>query len=69
LPELRGSRYSPRITAGEMKKCHWVEPELVCQVAFSEWTRDDKLRQPAFLGLREDKESREVVRERESGMS
>lgn len=64
LPELRGSRYSPRITASEMKKCHWVEPELVCQIAFSEWTRDDKLRQPAFLGLREDKEAGDVVRER-----
>ncbi|HTV43161.1 MAG TPA: non-homologous end-joining DNA ligase [Candidatus Sulfotelmatobacter sp.] len=64
LPELRGSRYSPRITAGEMKKCHWVEPELVCQIAFSEWTRDNKLRQPAFLGLREDKEPREVIREK-----
>jgi bifunctional non-homologous end joining protein LigD len=63
LPELRGSRYSLRITAGEMKKCHWVEPRLVCQVAFSEWTREDKLRQPAFLGLREDKEAREVIRE------
>ena len=64
LPELRGSRYSPRITAGEMKKCHWVKTELVCQIAFSEWTRDDKLRQPAFLGLREDKEPREVIREK-----
>ncbi|HEV2319868.1 MAG TPA: non-homologous end-joining DNA ligase [Verrucomicrobiae bacterium] len=64
LPEPRGSRYSPGITAGEMKKCHWVEPQLVCQVAFSEWTRDDKLRQPAFLGLREDKDANEVVRER-----
>ena len=64
LPELRGSRYSPRITAGEMKKCHWVKPELVGQVAFSEWTRDDKLRQPAFLGLREDKDAREVIREK-----
>jgi len=63
LPELRGSRYSPRVTAGEMKKCHWVEPQLVGQVAFSEWTRDDKLRQPAFLGLREDKDAREVIRE------
>ena len=63
LPELRGSRYSPRITVTEMKKCHWVKLELVCQVAFSEWTRDDKLRQPAFLGLREDKEPSEVIRE------
>ena len=64
LPELRGSRYSPRITVGEMKKCHWVKPELVCQIAFSEWTRDDKLRQPAFLGLREDKDAHEVIREK-----
>lgn len=63
LPEARGSRYSPRITAAEMKKCHWVEPKLVCQVAFSEWTRDEKLRQPAFLGLREDKDAAEVVHE------
>lgn len=64
LPEARGSRYSPRITPAEMRKCHWVEPKLVCQVAFSEWTRDDKLRQPAFLGLREDKDAREVVQEK-----
>ena len=64
LPEARGSRYSPRITAAEMKKCHWVQPQLVCQVAFSEWTRDDKLRQPVFLGLREDKDVGEVVREK-----
>ncbi|HUE36632.1 MAG TPA: hypothetical protein VMO20_04525, partial [Candidatus Acidoferrum sp.] len=64
LPEARGSRYSPRITAAEMKKCHWVEPRLVCQVAFSECTRDDKLRQPVFLGLREDKDAGEVIREK-----
>jgi bifunctional non-homologous end joining protein LigD len=64
LPEARGSRYSPRITVSEMKKCHWLQPQLVCQVAFAEWTRDDKLRQPAFLGLREDKNAAEVVREK-----
>jgi bifunctional non-homologous end joining protein LigD len=64
LPETRGSRYSPRITASEMKKCHWVRPEIVCQVCFSEWTRDEKLRQPVFLGLREDKDAKEVVREK-----
>ena len=64
LPEARGSRYSPRITATEMKKCHWVQPQLVGQVVFAEWTRDDKLRQPAFLGLRQDKEAAEVVREK-----
>lgn len=41
----------------------WVEPELVCQVSFAEWTGDGRLRQGAFLGLREDKNAREVVRE------
>ena len=40
-----------------MKKCHWVQPKLVCQIKFSEWTQDDKLRQPVFLGLREDKDA------------
>jgi bifunctional non-homologous end joining protein LigD len=42
----------------------WVEPELVAQVAFSEWTRDGRLRHPRYLGLRDDKPAREVVRER-----
>ena len=41
----------------------WVEPRLVAQVAFTEWTRDGRLRHPRFLGLREDKDAREVVRE------
>ena len=43
---------------------HFVKPELVAQVAFSEWTRDGLLRQPVFLGLRFDKQAREVGRER-----
>jgi bifunctional non-homologous end joining protein LigD len=42
----------------------WVEPELVAQIAFTEWTRDGRLRHPRFLGLRDDKPAREVVRER-----
>jgi len=42
---------------------HWVRPELVGQIGFSEWTRDGRLRHPRFLGLREDKPAREVVRE------
>jgi bifunctional non-homologous end joining protein LigD len=42
----------------------WVEPRLVGQVGFSEWTADGRLRHPRFLGLREDKPAREVVRER-----
>jgi DNA ligase D-like protein (predicted ligase) len=42
----------------------WVEPRLVAQIGFSEWTRDGHLRHPRFLGLREDKNPREVVREK-----
>jgi bifunctional non-homologous end joining protein LigD len=44
----------------------WVRPELVAQIAFGEWTRDGRLRQPRYLGLREDKPPREVIRERPS---
>ena len=43
---------------------HWVEPELVAQIAFTEWTRDGRLRHPRFLGLRTDKPARDVIRER-----
>ena len=43
---------------------HWVEPELVGQIGFAEWTRDGRLRHPRFLGLRDDKPARKVVRER-----
>ncbi len=64
LPEKQPGRWSQNITPREMKRCHWVEPTLICQVRFTEWTRDGKLRHPVFLGLREDKEAREVVRER-----
>jgi bifunctional non-homologous end joining protein LigD len=46
-----------------MKRCVWLRPELVCHVKFLEWTRDGNLRQPVFLGLREDKTPHEVVRE------
>jgi ATP-dependent DNA ligase len=42
---------------------HWVKPKLVAQIAFTEWTREDKLRHPRFLGLREDKRPQDVVRE------
>ncbi len=63
LPEKRKGRYGQGVTRAEMKRCHWVKPQLVAQVKFMEWTRDDKLRHPAFLGLREDKSAFEVVRE------
>jgi bifunctional non-homologous end joining protein LigD len=43
---------------------HWTRPELVAQIGFAEWTSDGRLRQPRFLGLRDDKRPGEVVRER-----
>jgi DNA ligase D-like protein (predicted ligase) len=42
---------------------HWVSPTLVAEVGFTEWTDDGRLRHPRFLGLRRDKEARDVVRE------
>ena len=44
-------------------KVHWVQPKLIAQVAFTEWTAAGKLRHPRYLGLRIDKKPAEVVRE------
>ena len=41
----------------------WCEPELVCEVAWTEWTNEGTLRQPAFKGMHPDKDPRDVVRE------
>jgi bifunctional non-homologous end joining protein LigD len=43
------------------EKIQWIRPELVCEVAFAEWTLDGELRQTAFLGWRDDKSAQEVV--------
>jgi bifunctional non-homologous end joining protein LigD len=63
LPEKRRGRWGQGITPAIMKRCHWVEPVLVAQVKFTEWTSDDQLRQPVFLGLRTDRQATGVVRE------
>jgi len=54
---------SPFADAVKERAVTWVRPELVAQVGFSEWTGDGRLRHPRFVGLREDKPAREVVRE------
>lgn len=51
------------ITAEKMKDCRWLQPELVGQFEFVEWTPDAHLRHSTFIGLREDKDPRAVVRE------
>ena len=62
------ARPDPPFGAGDppRRDTTWVKPELVAQVAFTEWTRDGRLRHPRYLGLRDDKPAREVVRERPS---
>ena len=52
------------LTREEMKNCQWLQPELVAQIEFAEWTPDNHLRHSKFIGLREDKEVREVLREK-----
>ena len=64
LPEKSGGRWAQNLTPAEMKRCTWVEPKIVCEVKFTEWTRDGKLRHPVFIGIREDKDPRSVIRER-----
>jgi bifunctional non-homologous end joining protein LigD len=63
FPSKQGEQWVQGITLAMMRGCEWINPVFVCQVKFTEWTRDGKLRQPGFLGLREDKKSTEVVRE------
>lgn len=46
------------------RTAHWVRPRLVAQIAFSEWTRDGMLRHLRYVGLRDDKDPTDVVRER-----
>lgn len=45
------------------EKPHWVRPQVVVEVKFNEWTAEGRLRQPIFLGIRDDKDAREVTRE------
>ncbi|MGH3663587.1 MAG: non-homologous end-joining DNA ligase [Micromonosporaceae bacterium] len=66
LRERMGVLEQPESPFGEPVRergAHWVRPELVAQIGFTEWTADRKLRHPRFLGLREDKPADEVVRE------
>jgi DNA ligase D-like protein (predicted ligase) len=61
LPEKKRTQWA--LTKEEMKSCVWLKPDLVAQIEFTEWTPDGHLRHSKFVGLREDKEALEVVRE------
>ena len=55
--------FSTSPTTAERRDVTWVKPELVGEVAFTEWTSDGRLRHPSFQGLREDKPAKDVIRE------
>ena len=59
--EIQTSPFTPKPKTNE--RAHWVRPELVAQIKFTEWTADGKLRHPVYLGLRDDKEPTDVRRE------
>jgi bifunctional non-homologous end joining protein LigD len=56
--ESRRTNVSPFTTLPKEKGAHWVRPDLVAQIGFTEWTDDGKLRHPTYLGLRRDKPAR-----------
>jgi bifunctional non-homologous end joining protein LigD len=50
--------------AGEWRAVHWLEPVKLCEVSFTEWTQDGRIRHPSFQGLREDKDASDVRQEK-----
>jgi bifunctional non-homologous end joining protein LigD len=63
LPEARGGRWGEGLTAAKMKECVWVRPELVANFEFLGWTDTNHVRHIKFVGMRDDKDPRRVVRE------
>jgi bifunctional non-homologous end joining protein LigD len=61
--ERRSSPYDVAPPRPIARRAHWVTPSLVCEVAFTEWTSDGRIRHPVFHGLRKDKRPAEVRRE------
>ena len=66
LAPLEQSKSPFEETPKTNERAHWVKPEVVVEVKFNEWTSDGKLRQPIYLGTRDDKKASEVGRERDS---
>ncbi len=59
------TKHNPFINFNDsFKGIHWVKPQLVCEVGFTEWTRDNKLRHPRYQGLRRDKPAKLVTQEK-----
>jgi DNA ligase D-like protein (predicted ligase) len=63
LPEKQAGRWGQGLTAEKMKECVWLRPEAVANFEFLEWTSADHLRHTKFVGMRDDKDPRKVIRE------
>jgi bifunctional non-homologous end joining protein LigD len=63
LPNARSSHWGEGITAEQMLEIVWLKPQVVAEIAFTEWTRDRSLRHARFVSLRTDKDPRDVRRE------
>ena len=61
--EQKTSPFTPPPPGRLGRNAHWVKPDLVCEVVFTEWTGDGKIRHPSFQGLRADKKPKDVSRE------
>ena len=62
--EQKTCPFDPPPERAVARNAHWVRPQLVCEVVFTEWTGDDRIRHPSFQGLRADKKPKQVTRER-----
>lgn len=64
LPEPPNTRGPDALTKTGMKKCCWLKPEIVANIGFTGWTAANRLREARFIGLRDDKNPKEVTHER-----
>src|SRR5205085_1702957 len=63
MEPLEALKAAVEVPRPDRKGAHWIEPKLVAEIAFSEFTDDGVLRHPSFIALREDKPAKDVVRE------
>ena len=63
LPDAQSGRWGQGLTAAKMKDCGWLNPTLVAQFEFVEWTDVNHLRHTRFIALRDDRQAKDVRRE------